>query len=83
MRNEDYYAPQPVGYCAICGEPVYPDDSARVLDDGSLIHEEGIWDYYKAQPDGQRFPISCLGAYILDNYAFWEIANALGIEKRR
>jgi len=81
--EEDYRDPEPVGICAVCGEPIYMGDDCFELPDGDLVHADGIFNDYRDRNTNQFLRVPCIGAYILEEYVFGELAAELGINKKR
>lgn len=82
-RDENYADPVPAAVCPMCGEPVYHGDPCYSLDNGDLLHAEGVCLDYRERYTKRPLRLSCAMAYILDAYGGVEIARALQLEEKR
>lgn len=82
-HDENYRDPVPDGYCAMCGEPIYYGNPCYVLDDGEMVHADGILRDYQERGTNRPLRLSCLSAYLLDTFSQDDMAKALGIPEKR
>jgi hypothetical protein len=77
FRDEDYPDPGPVGYCAVCGEPIEVGDPYYKVDD-EVVHADG--NRGAAVLSGKTRKLSCLSEFLL-GYGDETLAEAMGMER--
>jgi hypothetical protein len=77
FSDEDYPDPGPVGYCAVCGEPIEADDLYYKTGD-EVVHAGG--NRGAAILSGKTRKISCLSEFLL-GYGDETLAEAMGMER--
>lgn len=83
MEKISYPDPKPVGYCAVCGEPIYWGDNCYTILEGDMVHATGVYRNYREIWERKPLLLSCLATYIIDNFSQEELAEAVGLEAKR
>lgn len=76
-HDENYRDPEPVGRCAICGDPIEPGEPCYEID-GELFHAGGR--RCTVEIEGRKKDLSCAMSMILRDYTLEDLAGALGME---
>ena len=83
VEKISYPDPKPVGYCAVCGEPIYWGDKCYTIPEGDMVHATGVYRNYREIWERKPLLLSCLATYIIDNFSQEELAEAVGLEAKR
>ena len=84
MRNFREYSNDPyeIGICAGCGHPIYSNDNYW-LDGDEMIHADGVGAMATVIDKPGTITISCLMLYLENICMQDEVAEAMGIEKKK
>lgn len=81
MRTDgiNYPDPVPVGYCAMCEEPIYWGDYVYETRSGELLHADGVYEIYEERRDKRNtLQLTCAAAWLMDDLD--KIARDAGLE---
>lgn len=81
MRTDgiNYPDPVPVGYCAMCEEPIYWGDYVYETRNGELLHADGVYATYEERGNkGNTLQLTCAAAWLMDDLE--KIVRDAGLE---
>ena len=79
MNDIDYPDPVPVGYCAMCEEPIYWGDYVYETRNGELLHADGVYVTYEERGNkGNTLRLTCAAAWLMDDLE--KIVRDAGLE---
>ena len=81
MRS-DSGDPRVIGTCAACGHPIFSHETYYECY-GDKIHARGVGAIAKTVETGKTIYMSCLLLYVQQDNMVDEVAQLLGIERRR
>lgn len=79
MNGIDYPDPVPVGYCAMCEEPINWGDRVYETPGGELLHADGVYATYEERGNkGNTLRLTCATAWLMDDLE--KIVRDAGLE---
>ena len=79
MNGINYPDPVPVGYCAMCEEPIYWGDYVYETQNGELLHADGVYATYEERGNkGNTLRLTCAEAWLMDDLE--KIVRDAGLE---
>ena len=79
MNDIDYPDPVPVGYGAMCEEPINWGDRVDETPGGELLHADGVYATYEERGNkGNTLRLTCAAAWLMDDLE--KIVEDAGLE---
>lgn len=83
MNGINYPDPVPVGYCAMCEEPIYWGDYIFETKDGEYLHAEGTYRDYRERGTNEVLRLTCAEAWVIETGGTEELMKAAALEVKR
>lgn len=81
MRTDgiNYPDPVPVGYCAMCGDPIYWGDFVFETKYGELLHADGLYREYHEKDTNEILRLTCAETWALEQGNLCEMVEGAGM----